>query len=87
MPGYIMNKNHADTSNADIQVFSSYVVGGTNWAGRWLVAMSRKLSTGHADDRDFSGIASGDSIMATIAVMDNAYLLHSGSKPIYFIFP
>ena len=88
MPGYILNKSHSvNASNADIQVFSSYVVGGTNWSGRWLVAMSRRLSTGHADDCDFSGITPGDSIMTTIAVMDNSNRLHSGSKPIYFIFP
>jgi len=91
IPGYVLNHS-ASGSITDVRAFSSYVLGYTNgstgWNGRWIVALSRALNTGNADDRDFSGIKSGDSIMATIAIANNGPdTLHSGTKPIYFIFP
>ncbi len=82
IPGYILNDN-AEGSVIDVSGFSHY---GVNTA-RWLILMSRALSSGNNDDIDFSQVQSGDSVMVTIAVMDNADRLHSGSAPFYIIFP
>ncbi len=82
MPGYVLNDN-AEGSVIDVSGFSHY---GLNTA-RWLILMSRVLSTGNSDDIDFTQIQPGDSVMVTIAVMDNADRLHSGSAPFYIIFP
>jgi hypothetical protein len=86
MPGFILNRNPAPGSAGDVRAYSVYAKG-ASLAGRWIVVLSRPLTTGHPDDADFAAIPRGDSIMATIAVMDNAGALHSGSKPIYIIFP
>ncbi len=84
MPGYILYPA-ASGSIADVGAFSTYNTAyGT---GRWIVVMSRALTTGNADDVDLGAIAPGDSVMVTLALMNNADRVHSGSKPFYFIFP
>jgi hypothetical protein len=55
--------------------------------GRWMVLMRRALTTGHADDIDIASIASGDSIMVTVAFMDHSDSTHNGSRPFYIVFP
>jgi len=85
MPGYIINRN-ASGSVADISGYSAYAAN-TYTGGRYLVLMSRALTTGNADDIDFTTIAPGDSVQATMALMLNADRVHSGSRPFYFIFP
>jgi|GEM_PF-3563637 len=81
MPGYVLHDN-ATGSSAAIARYSYYNVG-----SRWAVVMNRALSTGHADDIDLSGIAPGDSVLVTIAIMNDADQIHSGSRPFYVIFP
>jgi hypothetical protein len=83
MPGYVLYDN-ATGSIADVQANSTYNISYTT--RQWVVLLSRELSTGNADDIDFSTIASGDSVMATLAVMSNCDRYHAGSKPFYFIF-
>jgi hypothetical protein len=83
MPGYVLYDN-ATGSIADVQANSTYNIGYTT--RQWAVILSRALSTGNADDVDFSTIAPGDSVMATIAVMSNCDRYHAGSAPFYFIF-
>lgn len=86
MPGYVLN-SVASGSIIDVKGYASYV-SGSRIAARWIVIMSRDLSTGQSDDDiNFSTVPAGDSVMVTIAIMDNANRLHSGSKPIYFVFP
>ncbi|MCK5125917.1 MAG: hypothetical protein KAR42_06660 [candidate division Zixibacteria bacterium] len=79
--GYTVSDN-ATGSGADISSFS--------WHSSrhvWYVLMSRALSTGNADDVDLSGLNAGDSIMTSIAIMDNSSSIHFiGDEPIYFIF-
>jgi hypothetical protein len=82
MPGYVLNDN-AEGSAIDVSGFSHYGVNTT----RWVILMSRALSTGNSDDIDFTQVQSGDSVMVTIAIMDNADRLHSGSAPFYIVFP
>jgi hypothetical protein len=82
MPGFVIDDN-ASGSVTDVSSYSRW----NQSLGRWEVILSRSLSTGNADDIDFSGIAAGDSVQVTIAVMDNAGRLHSGTIPFYFIFP
>lgn len=81
MPGYVLHDN-ATGSSADVASFSYYIVG-----SRWAIIMSRALNTGHADDIDLSGLAPGDSVLVTIAIMNDADQLHSGSRPFYIVFP
>jgi hypothetical protein len=81
IPAYVLQKN-ATGSTADVRGFSNY---STNLL-YWAVVMARPLDTGNADDIDLSQIARGDSVMVSIAVMNNANSLHSGSKPFYIIF-
>ncbi len=84
MPGYVVYDN-ASGSIADVSAFSGYSESALG--NRWTVIMSRALNTGHVDDRDLSTIGTRDSIMVTIAVMNNADRFHSGSAPFYIIFP
>ncbi len=82
MPGYVVD-DLASGSVADVSSYSRWNMS----LGRWSIIMSRELTTGHDDDFDFSTVDAGDSVQATIAVMDNADRLHSGTKPFYIIFP
>jgi Ethylbenzene dehydrogenase len=82
IPGYIIHDN-ASGSVADVAAFSNFSLAN----GHWTVLMRRALSTGNADDVDLGAIASGDSIMVTIAFMNNADSRHYGSRPFYIIFP
>lgn len=82
MPGYVVDDN-ASGSIADVSSYSRW----NQTLGRWTIVLSRSLATGNADDIDFSAISAGDSVMVTIAVMDNTNRLHSGTIPFYIIFP
>ncbi len=82
LPGYLLNEE-ASGSITDVSGYSHF---GVNTL-RWIVLMSRPLSTGHPDDIDLSQVAPGDSVMVSIAVMNNADRLHAGSKPFYVVFP
>lgn len=84
MPGYVLYDN-ASGSIADVNALATYNIGYST--ARWIVLMSRALSTGNADDVDFSSVVSGDSIQATIAIMHNSDRIHAKSIPIYFVFP
>jgi hypothetical protein len=85
IPGYILHEiaNVSTGSNADIDCFSTF----NRTSGRWTVLMRRALDTTNDDDIDFSSIASGDSVMASIAFMDHSDTTHYGSRPFYIIFP
>lgn len=82
VPGYVVFDN-ALGSVADVTSYSSYYTRSL----RWLIVLSRQLNAPHPDDIDFAGIQPGDSILATIAIMNNADRLHSGSAPFYVVFP
>ena len=82
MPAFVLNSMPSG-SGADIDSYSWY----NRNTGAWSVLMSRKLNTGYADDVDLSQIAAGDSVMTSIAVMDNATAIHYiNEEPVYFIF-
>lgn len=81
IPGYVVNEM-ATGSATDVDTYAWRTTLDT-----WYVLMSRKLNTGNADDVDLSTIATGDSIMTSIAIMDNASEIHHiVDEPIYFIF-
>jgi hypothetical protein len=83
VPGYVVHDNAAG-SIADVKCFSGF----NRMNGRWMVLMRRALNTGNImDDFDFSSIAPGDSVMATIAFMDHDDDMHYGSRPFYIVFP
>ena len=84
IPGFVVYDN-ASGSIANVSAFSGYSK--SSLGNRWTVIMSRALTTGNVDDRDFSAIDAGDSVMVTIAVMNNADRFHSGSAPFYIKFP
>jgi hypothetical protein len=79
--GYLLHDN-ASGSVVDVASFSGYSLP----RNRWTILLSRALTAG-SDDIDFSTISPGDSVMVTIAIMDNADRLHMGSEPFYIIFP
>ena len=80
--GYVVHDDAAG-SVADVASYSMLNLSNR----RWMVLMSRKLTTGNPDDRDFASIAPGDSILVTVAFMDNADRVHYGSRPFYVVFP
>jgi hypothetical protein len=83
VPGFILN-DQAAGSIADVSSFSMYF---KNIGIRYVVLLSRDMQSNIIDDIDFTGVMPGDSVMATIAVMNNASQLHSGSAPFYIVFP
>ncbi len=83
IPGYVLN-DAASGSIADVSSYSMYF---KTIGIRYVVLMSRALQASLIDDIDFTTISPGDSVMATIAIMDNADRLHSGSAPFYIVFP
>jgi hypothetical protein len=80
--GYVVNDNAAG-SIADVKAFSSYSV----LIRSWMVLMRRRLTTGNTDDVDLGAIQPGDSIMVTMAFMDNSNSVDHGTRPFYIIFP
>jgi hypothetical protein len=84
VPGYWLDVN-ASGSITDVASFSSYNTSISSL--EWLVVMSRAMSTGNGDDIDFTQVQSGDSVMVTVATMNNSGSLHIGSQPFYLIFP
>lgn len=82
LPGYVVHDN-ASGSIADVDCFSSF----SRTDGTWTILMRRQLTTGNADDIDLAVIAPGDSVMVSVAFMDNARDVHHGSRPFYMIFP
>jgi hypothetical protein len=82
IPGYIVNDN-ASGSIADVSAYSSF----SRSDGSWMVVMRRLLNTGNPDDFNFASIQPGDSVMVTMAFMDNSPAVHHGSRPFYIIFP
>jgi hypothetical protein len=82
VPGYWLDVNSSG-SVTDIASYSSY----NTSTGEWLVLLSRALNTGHTDDIDLTQVPSGDSILITVAVMNNSGEKHVGSGPFFVIFP
>jgi len=82
IPGYVVNDN-ATGSIADVNAYSSY----SRTDGSWMVVMRRRLNTGNPDDLNLSSIQPGDSVMVTMAFMNNATSVHHGSRPFYIVFP
>lgn len=82
IPGYVLNDN-ASGSIADVKAFSSW----SKTDGSWMVLMRRRLTTGNTDDVDLGAIQPGDSIMVTMAFMDNSNIVDHGTRPFYIIFP
>ncbi len=82
IPGYVVNDN-ASGSIADVQAYSSY----NRMDGSWMVVMRRLLDTGNTDDFDLSSVQPGDSVMVTMAFMNNSPAVHHGSRPFYIVFP
>jgi len=89
VPGFVLNDFYLpdDPGGGSVADVSSYSMYFKTLGKRWVVLLSRKLQASVVDDIDFTAIAPGDSVMATIAVMNNASQLHSGSAPFYIIFP
>lgn len=85
MPGFVLH-DITPGSATDVSAFSWYKDSYYSSGNTWTVLMSRALTTGNSDDIDFGVLNHGDSVMVTVAVMDNADRLHSGSTPFYFIF-
>jgi len=84
IPGHVLYEN-ASGSVADIDAFAIHALSSSY--GRWMVLMSRPLTTSDPSDIDFSTITSGDSIQVTVMIAENSDRLHSGSKPFYVVFP
>jgi hypothetical protein len=82
LPGYLLHDN-ASGSVTDVTAFSSF----SRTFGIWVVLMTRSLTTGHADDIDLAAIPAGDSVMVTLAFMNNSNRPRLGSAPFYIIFP
>ncbi len=82
IPGYIVNDN-ATGSIADVNAYSSF----SRTDKSWMVVMRRRLTTGNGDDFDLGSIQPGDSVMVTMAFMNNATSIHHGSRPFYIVFP
>lgn len=81
MPSFVLNEM-ATGSATDVSGFAWYTSLYT-----WYVLMSRSLSTGNGDDVNLSAIPKGDSVMTSVAVMDNVSPVHMYvTEPIYFIF-
>ncbi len=82
IPGYVVHDN-ASGSIADVASFSAF----NRTSGRWMVLLRRALNTGNSDDLDLSAIASGDSVMVSLAFMDHSDTTHYCSRPFYIVFP
>ncbi len=82
IPGYIVNDNAAG-SIADVKVYSSF----SRTDGSWMVLMRRMLNTGNPDDFNLASVQPGDSVMVTMAFMNNSPAVHHGSRPFYIVFP
>lgn len=78
VPGYVLNTdwNTGNTSRYDIKARSSY----DDQLKRWTIVMWRRLTTPYtAEDVNFKD--SRKEFQATLAIMDHAYVRHSGSRP------
>lgn len=81
IPTFVLNEM-ATGPATDVSSYSWYTSLNT-----WYVLMSRKLNTGDPDDVNLSTIATGDSIMTSVAIMNNVEQVHMYiDEPIYFIF-
>ncbi len=78
VPGYVLNTdwNSGNTSRYDIRTRSAY----DDQLKRWTIVMWRRLTTPYtAEDVDFQD--GRKEFQATLAVMNHAFVRHSGSKP------
>lgn len=82
IPAHILHDN-ASGSVADVKCFSSF----NRMNGTWLVLMRRALTTIDPNDIDFDAIASRDSVLVTLAVMNHDGDRHFCSRPFYVVFP
>lgn len=82
IPGYIHYSDFnsgTNTSRYDVRAKSEY----DPQLGRWTVVMWRKMQAPHSDDANF---VEGESKEATLAIMKNTLIKHSGSKVFTFKF-
>jgi hypothetical protein len=82
IPGYVVNDN-ASGSIADVKALSSYSLMNASW----MVLMRRQLTTGNLDDLDLGAVDPGDSVMVTMAFMNNSNSVEHGTRPFYIILP